>query len=146
MTPITSLHRMLPKFLQVISPIPLIPRHLRLVPSQLYLYRFKGCYFVSKRLPASSLLFPMLKILILKKRIWNGVPDSFPFRINYLSDSEPPTALSRWVNIPSFPLLHYNCFSSLHTHRDWNVKSSLLRKLLTNQSHAVSLHTFLLCE
>lgn len=44
-----------------------------------FIASFKVCYLKSKRLPASSLpfLFSVLKILSLKKRTWNGAPDSF---------------------------------------------------------------------
>ena len=145
MTPITGLHRILPKFLQVISPISLIPRHLRVVPPLLYFYtKFQSvllCEWKTSR-AQSPFSFSSAEDSDFKEKSLKRCPTFFSSWVNYLTDSEPPTALLWWVNVSSFPPLYYHYISSVHTHRDWNIKSSLLKKVLTNLSHAVSLHTF----
>lgn len=66
-----------------------------------------------------------------KEKDLKWCPRFFPFGINSLMASKPPTALSWWENVSFFPL-YYNYISSVHTHRGWNTLSSLLKRACTD--------------
>lgn len=84
MTPITGLHRILPKCLQVTSAITFVPRHLGDVPPPLYLYQVSNCAALWAKGFPLAVSFSQCWINILSLKNLNSVLSSSPFGINHL--------------------------------------------------------------